>query len=239
MTTIVFAGPTLTDDDRRAHPAIVWRGPAAQGDVVRALRETPTAIGIVDGYFETVPSVWHKEVLWAMSCGVRVYGAASMGALRAAELHAYGMRGVGEVFARFVDGTYEDDDEVAVVHGPAESGWRALSDAMVNIRATLDAAVEAGVIPAGTRDALVAHAKAQHYPDRSLAALARRHADLDGMDALRTWLPAGRVDRKRLDALALLDRVTLDRDLGPERPAFAFEHTDAWEAMRRAIDAAA
>ena len=45
-----------------------------------------------------------------------------MGALRAAELHAFGMRGVGRIFEAFRDGELEDDDEVAVVHGPAEPG---------------------------------------------------------------------------------------------------------------------
>jgi hypothetical protein len=40
-----------------------------------------------------------------------------MGALRAAELHTFGMVGVGRVFEGYRDGVYEDDDEVAVVHG--------------------------------------------------------------------------------------------------------------------------
>ena len=61
--------------------------PSAQGDVYRVAQERPSAIGIVDGYFEGVLSVWHKEILWAMAEGIHVFGSASMGALRAAELH--------------------------------------------------------------------------------------------------------------------------------------------------------
>ena len=38
-------------------------------------------IGIIDGHFGNVPSVWHKEILFALSKGVEVSGAASMGAL--------------------------------------------------------------------------------------------------------------------------------------------------------------
>ena len=45
--------------------------PVGQGDVYRAAtRYRPRAIGIVDGYFHQVPSVWHKEILWAMAEGI-------------------------------------------------------------------------------------------------------------------------------------------------------------------------
>ena len=72
-----------------------------------------------------------------------MFGAASMGALRAAELAAFGMEGVGAIFEAFREGVLEDDDEVAVIHGPAEFGYPVLSEAMVNIRRTLsDAALE-------------------------------------------------------------------------------------------------
>lgn len=73
--------------------------PVSQGDIAGLLRRRPRVIGIIDGYFERVPAVWHKEILLALSAGVHVVGGASMGALRAAELHSFGMVGVGEVFA--------------------------------------------------------------------------------------------------------------------------------------------
>ena len=92
----------------------------------------------MDGVFERVPAVWHKEILFALSEGIHVYGAASMGALRAAELDRFGMRGVGEVYRAYADGVLEDDDEVAVAHAGAEDGFRPISDSMVDIRATLE-----------------------------------------------------------------------------------------------------
>ena len=115
--------------------------PAGNGDVLRAALRRPRAIALVDGVFERVPAVWHKEILFALSEGIHVYGASSMGALRAAELDRFGMRGVGEVYRAYADGTLEDDDEVAVAHGDADHGFAAVSDAMVDVRATLDAAV--------------------------------------------------------------------------------------------------
>jgi hypothetical protein len=63
----------------------------------RAALAHPAAIGVIDGYFEVVPTVWHKEILWAMAQGIHVFGAASIGALRAAELDSFGMRGVGRL----------------------------------------------------------------------------------------------------------------------------------------------
>ena len=71
----------------------------------RSSATRPRAVGIIDGYFQQVPSVWHKEILWAMAQGVHVFGSASMGALRAAELAPFGMRGVGLIFEAYRDGS--------------------------------------------------------------------------------------------------------------------------------------
>jgi hypothetical protein len=164
MTAIVFVGPTLRPEEVAAAGDLVSLPPVAQGDVYRAALRRPRAIGIIDGYFSGAPSVWHKEILWAMSEGVPVFGAASMGALRAAELHEFGMRGIGRIFEAFRDGVLEDDDEVAVVHGPAEIGFPPASEAMVNIRATLALAEAKGVIGVESRRALEGFAKGLFLP---------------------------------------------------------------------------
>ena len=86
MTAYVFLGPSLPLDQARAILDAIYLPPVQQGDLLRLLELKPRYVGIIDGYFETVPAVWHKEILLAMSQGVHVFGAASMGALRAAEL---------------------------------------------------------------------------------------------------------------------------------------------------------
>ena len=244
MNACIFAGPTLPWRDEARALAATWLPPAKHGDVYRAVTLLrPRAIGIVDGYFQWVPSVWHKEILWAIHQGVHVFGAASMGALRAAELAQYGMRGVGCIFEAYRcgvlagngDDPFEDDDEVAVVHGPAESGYLAGSEAMVNIRCTLAAAERAGVIAGATRARLGAIAKALFFPERSYELLLERARAAGLPDtqlaALYEWLPAGRVDQKRADALAMLDamRNFLAQDPAPAVAGFAFEHTTLWE----------
>jgi hypothetical protein len=234
----VFTGPTLQAEEGRALLDAAYLPPVSQGDVYRAARERPWGIAIVDGYFGRVPAVWHKEILWALAEGIHVFGAASMGALRAAELAPFGMEGIGKIFAAFQNGELTDDDEVTIAHGPAASGYRAVSEAMVNVRFTLKAAVEAGVVGEGTRRALLARAKATFYPHRSWAGLLREAADVaDVVDiaALRAWLPGGRIDQKRADARALLAHLASRRESepGPKQVSFRFQHTDAWEEARR------
>src|SRR5260221_5039850 len=130
-------------------------------------RPKPRLIALIDGAFRGVAAVRHKEILWAMSQGIHVFGAASMGALRAAELAEFGMAGVGVVFEDFRSGRLEDDDEVAVDHAPAELGYVALSDAMVNIRATLLAATREGIIGDDACNAMIAVAKDTFYRQRT------------------------------------------------------------------------
>jgi hypothetical protein len=107
------------------------------------------------------PTLARDEILWALNQGIPVLGAASMGALRAAELHSFGMTGVGRIFEAYRDGhlegwddAFEDDDEVAVIHAPTEAGGFPLSDAMVDLRDTLARAEAAGIIGRATRDDL-------------------------------------------------------------------------------------
>lgn len=239
MTIYVFTGPTLTPDAVRAELDAVCLPPVAQGDVYRVALRRPRAIGIIDGYFENVPAVWHKEILWAMAQGIHVFGSASMGALRAAELAPFGVTGVGWVFEQYRDGLLEDDDEVAVTHGPAENGYAAQSEAMVNIRQTLAAAVAAAVISPATGAALIDLAKARFYPERSypllLTAGAQAGLPAAELTALRRWLPENRINQKRLDGLAMLRamRHDLAAEPGAKQVRYRFEHTIWWDHAQR------
>ncbi|MDH3714768.1 MAG: TfuA-like protein [Gammaproteobacteria bacterium] len=244
MTACVFIGPSLAVAQAREVLDANYLPPVRQGDVYRAVaRWRPRAIGIIDGYFHQVPSVWHKEILWAMAEGVHVFGSASMGALRAAELEQFGMQGVGEVFTAFRDRVIEDDDEVAVVHGPPETGFLAASEAMVNIRRTLADAQAQGVVAATTQEALQGIAKALFYPKRGYPEILKRGAaeglPADQLSALRAWLEHGRVDLKRRDALKMLTamRDLATEDPPPKRVDYAFEHTTMWEAAIAQSDA--
>lgn len=243
MSAIVFVGPSLDASTARTLlPEATLLPPCALGDVYAAARHAPPAIVIIDGYFDRVPAVWHKEILWALSRGVPVYGASSMGALRAAELDVFGMTGIGEVYEAFATGLLEDDDEVALLHAPAEAGYACASEAMVNVRATVAAAREAGVIDAALHDLLVAHAKAAYYAereyDRLLAVVREAGADAAACESFVAWLPSGRRDVKRDDAIRVLTQVRADLESGAAREpvGFTFQHTSAWDSLRRSVD---
>lgn len=235
MKVFIFAGPTIAHTDITEELDAVCLPPASQGDIYRASLDDPWAIGLIDGYFERVPAVWHKEILWALSRGIHVFGAASMGALRAAELGSFGMVGVGEIFEAFRDGRLEDDDEVTVAHGDAESGYRQQSVAMVDIRATLRAAEAAGVIAGDAHQRLVAHMKSLHYAERSVPALLAHAREIGAGETLAGWLPAGRAFQKRRDAVAMLRsmRDWMAREDEPASVGFHFEHTDVWDQVAR------
>jgi hypothetical protein len=236
VSVYVFTGPSLPAQQARELLDAVYLPPVSQGDVYRVALKRPQAIGIIDGYFERVPSVWHKEIMWAMKEGIHVFGSASMGALRAVELEAFGMEGVGAVYEAFRSGELEDDDEVAVRHGPAETGYRPASEAMVNIRFTLGRARDAGVVSAPTQSALLRIAKDLFYPDRAYPEVLRqaRQCGLPAaeLDALHDWLPAGQVNQKRDDARAMLEvmRARLAAGLPRKSVSYTVENTTIWHA---------
>jgi hypothetical protein len=168
MEAVIFLGPTLALEKAKEHLDALYCPPVAQGDVLRALAHQPRLIGIIDGYFDTVPAVWHKEILYAMERGVHVFGASSIGALRAVELEPFGMTGIGQIFEWFRSGQLEDDDEVAVAHGPAESGYKAVSEAMVNIRHAVQKAQEDGLMTEELASRFLSAAKNLPYSQRDI-----------------------------------------------------------------------
>jgi hypothetical protein len=237
MKVFVFVGPILSREQAGKELEVCYLSLVAQGDLYRVAREDPFVIGIIDGYFERLPSVWHKEILWALSQRIHVFGASSMGALRAAEMAAFGMRGVGTIYRAFADGRLQDDDEVAVTHGDADSGFRAISEAMVNIRATLAAAHRAGVVATGLRRQLETIAKATFYPERNYANLFARAREQGlpekQLARLASFVASRRVDQKQADARLMLRSMRKCCAAGrrAKAPNFAFQHTDTWEQV--------
>ncbi|WP_061300624.1 TfuA-like protein [Herbidospora cretacea] len=215
MKVVVYTGPTLSADDVHAVlPEAVVVPPAARGDLLKEEWSRDDTAVIIDGYYRERLSVGHKEILWLLNEGVHVIGAASMGALRAAELSPFGMNGVGEVYEMFSSGAVDGDDEVAVLHGPAEHGYRATTVALVNLRH----GVAQGTVDPEAGARIVAAAKARPFTHRSWEELrdALDPADRAALAVLRDE----KHDVKRLDALAALNEV------GGERPDVA----GAWSA---------
>ncbi len=228
-TIVVFLGPSLSINDARNTLRARYFSPVQCGDVLRVRRLRPRVIAIIDGLFETTAAVWHKEILLALDEGIAVFGAASMGALRAAELAPFGMIGIGKIFEAYRDGVYTDDDEVALLHGTSAYGYPEMSEAMVNIRATVAKAIRAGVISPESGERVIQCAKDTFFHERSLHGAIERvwGANATGDEPrrfLRFIKQGGYVNQKRLDASALLHHISGLRSMPPRR------HDDATSA---------
>ncbi|RLU86245.1 hypothetical protein CTZ27_25025 [Streptomyces griseocarneus] len=201
MTTHVFSGPTLPAQRiREILPAAVPHPPVGHGDLLRLRPGPADTILIIDGLWHQSAPVRHKEILLVLESGVQVIGAASMGALRAAELAPYGMTGVGEIFHVFRSGLLDADDEVAVLHTPE---GRPLSEALVNLRTAIQRTAATGCITSTDACALAELARQLPFTRRTWAALGRTaHATGlgKGFDAVDAWRKSHAYDLKCEDA---------------------------------------
>lgn len=211
----VFLGPSLARGWARAILEADYYPPARKGDVYRVMTSGVDTIVLIDGVFHNTPSVWQRELLDAVEEGFSVYGASSMGALRAAELRAYGMQGHGVVFEWYRDGVIEGDDEVALLHATEEFEYRALSMPLVNIRYALRQAVASHVLTHEHEDAVLDYVKGLPYPERTLEAVRRspplRGAAPETLSRLERYLSGEASDVKLLDAVGVLQHVRAAR----------------------------
>jgi hypothetical protein len=226
MVKMLFAGPSLSGAEPDLGD-IDLRPPAAHGDLARAVLQGATAIGLADGLFDAVAAVWHKEILYALSQGVRVLGAASMGALRAAECAAFGMEPVGRIALSFCDGSRDDDADVGLVHGPAELGYLPLTEPMVDVEATLDRLAQLGLLQPGEQSRILAHARGIFFGERS-ADLLIPPALGNRRDALLAAYAEHRVAQKQRDALELVARLRALPDQRGFEPKFVLSESPMW-----------
>lgn len=127
---ILFAGPSIAG--LSLPDSVELRPPAICGDLAALAADPPAAVGLIDGSFGIAPTVWHKEIIDLMARGVRVLGAASIGAIRAAELAEAGMEGIGAIYEAYRAGAIERDDAVMVLQAPASYSFAPLTLPLVD-----------------------------------------------------------------------------------------------------------
>jgi ribosomal protein S12 methylthiotransferase accessory factor len=191
---VIFIGPSAPPA-MRACPRLDVRPPARRGDVRRAVEEGYQVIGLVDGELYQTLAVTPEEVREAAR-RARVFGAASLGALRACECP--GVEGVGEIHAAFRAGTLAAEDEVVGTYDP-ETG-RTVAWPMVVVREAV------GLLGLGAEEAgrVLAEIGRMPFDARTEGELARRVP----VDRGR-WREALRAEPnvKQRDAAELLERV--------------------------------
>lgn len=210
---VVFLGPSLElEHARRILPAS-YRLPIKRGDLVDV---PPGAlVGIIDGVFQHSASVSPREIHRAVERGVRIFGASSMGALRALEVS--GMIGVGRVYEMYRDGLIVSDDEVALALDPDTQ--KPLTVPLVNVRFAIDRLVRSGTLDRALGDRIVEAAIRLHFAERTYPAIMAEaglgtHSDVRDLIAM-----LAQIDLKREDAHTLLETLASVVEQGWAPPA--------------------
>jgi hypothetical protein len=177
MTAVhVFTGATLPRDAAAGlAPGAVLYPPARRGDLA-GVAVPGDVVVVIDGNPYCPPR--HDEVLSLLASGVAVAGAGGWGAVLAADMHPFGMTGIGDVFSGLHDGRIADDE--AAGQGP---GGRA------DLRAFLMLAAARGEIPHSDARRIAEHSGP--IGDRWTWADLCRSADLSLLPSLhqfRAWM---------------------------------------------------
>lgn len=204
---LIFLGPSLSRARAKELCRGEYRPPIQRGDLPRFAGGGPRLIGIVDGVFHQSLTVSPNEILTAMEDGHQLFGAASMGALRAVELTQAGMIGIGRVYEAFATGQTERDDEVAVVFDPRTG--HPLSEALIGMRVSLQEAMLRGLFSEGEAHEAIQIAEEIHYPLRTYPYLLERLGlPYPRREEVLRFLREEATDLKAEDARALLRHIS-------------------------------
>lgn len=206
----VFTGPTL---DKGTVLSVLEdadvRPPVSRGDVLNILSSEPEDILIIDGGHYPNLAVTHKELLLALEQGVRVWGCSGVGALRAAELNCFGMRGLGNVYQCFARGELVGDDEVYVSY--RADNFTPLTIALVDLRFALDEYRLNEVLDEQDKGVLIALVKALPFYDRTPSSILNvtRESSLSKQtfELVQSILNSSSLFIKRRDAIESLHKI--------------------------------
>jgi hypothetical protein len=190
--------------------------PICRGDLIKDIDSGVHAVVIIDGKFHQNLAVAPDEIVDALSCGIKVYGAASMGALRASELHPFGMIGHGMIFEHIVVTPDFRDDFLGQVFSDSDGAIRKLSHAYIDFYMNSLELERHGRLTFRERATLLKSYAGIFYADRGWpslrAVLSKRRQPSRRLFELaeRACLRMG--SQKRRDAVDVLRRVGRDLD---------------------------
>ncbi|HEX8705103.1 MAG TPA: TfuA-like protein [Myxococcaceae bacterium] len=200
---IIYLGPSLPRSEAELElPGGGFRPPVRDGDLYRARARGGSLFVIIDGVFFQEKAISPREIIDVLQDGACVVGAASMGALRAAECWPAGMRGVGSIYRLFRRWKLTSDDEVAVTFDP--DGERPPSLALVNTRYAVSLALKKGLLDESEARSIVRAAEETFYAERTWRGILAR-AGVESRMGLEQLLAGW--DLKREDARRVLRRV--------------------------------
>jgi len=201
---VVFTGLSISQEEARTLLAAEVRPPVKRGDLDQLSDGTVAAI--IDGELGADSAVPIDEVRRALRRGVKISGAASVGALRAYEAREDGMVGLGWVYRAYCTGRIWGIDEIAVIYD--SDSYRSLTIPLVNVRFCLERLTTRRGISAEEADHAMASLKQLSIGKRDRRSIVLHLAGLLGRERVRKMLklvrPAEEDDVKKSDAYELL-----------------------------------
>jgi len=208
---IVFLGPSLSIEKARKIINAEFLPPAKKGDFIKlSLIPEKKIIILIDGVFlQDYPPTPIEVFQVVNKNNFQVYGASSLGALRAVELEKFGMKGYGQVFELFKKNIINSDDEVAVTF---DNSYNLLSEAMIDIRYNLFLAFKKGIIDKETKQLITRTAKKIYFPFRSYENIVKKSIELysdtrDSIEDFHNFVSTQRQSLKELDAMGILKKI--------------------------------
>ena len=208
---VVFAGISLSHAAVRDIVTADTRPPIRAGDL-DLLHGAGGTVLVIDGELGSEALVSAEEIERAIARGLDVWGASSVGALRAAGLRGRGMHGSGWVYRAFCSGRLAGTDEIAVLYDPRT--FRPLTVPLVTVRYWLDHFVNQRVITALQAEEVMEAAKTLPVDRRTPRSVLRRIAATPIPEPMRRQMhelitPA--CDIKARDAHHLLHSLSAER----------------------------
>jgi hypothetical protein len=202
LLPVVFAGISLSRVEAE-RMAIEFRPPIKRGDLDQ-LSDNRT-IAIIDGELDEASVLSNDEIMRALRRGMKISGAASVGAMRACERRADGMIGHGWVYEAYCQRRITGPDEIEVLYDPYL--YRQLTIPLVNVRFCLEMIISQRGITPDEVDYVMASIRKLSLKERDRRNILLHMTRVFGRERVKQILKSvkpAEIDIKRRDAKQLL-----------------------------------
>jgi len=207
----VYSGLSLDKESAlRILPNARFARPIARGDLAKDIKDRVGVVIIIDGTFHQNLAVAPDEIMDALRSGIKVYGASSMGAMRASELRDCGMIGYGQIFEHIVSSPTFRDDFLAQTFHEHRGMLKAFSYPYIDFYMNLLDLERQNLVSRCDSQTLLDLYAQIYYPDRcwpALRELLLREKVSDQVLDVAQRACSGLSAQKRLDAMGLLKLV--------------------------------
>lgn len=205
QTITVFLGPSFDCVEAQKYIKADFLPPAKRGDFRQFCTGEYTAVVLIDGemIYGAPPSP--QELLDVMASGVRLYGAASLGALRGVELRDYGFNASGWVYEEYLSGRVKHDDELLSILHPET--FLPLTIPLINIRYALSSMTSQYLLSPNFSQKFLDQCREIFFEERTEQALKNIGLSLGLKEELLSEIFSEKFNIKKNDALECLKKV--------------------------------